>query len=105
ALIKFTETSSVTSILSHPNHIINGIHVSMENYHCDINSIQKSSSLKSLTKQNQSKSNNNHDKKSKRINYNKIMRENLTLKHDIANLNQVLIEAQAYAKIACNAYT
>ncbi|CAF1366922.1 unnamed protein product [Rotaria sp. Silwood1] len=105
ALIKFTETSSVTSILSHPNHIINGIHVSMENYPCDINSIQKSSSLKSLTKQNQSKSNNNHDKKSKRINYNKIMRENLTLKHDIANLNQVLIEAQAYAKIACNAYT
>ncbi|CAF1397002.1 unnamed protein product [Rotaria sordida] len=32
------------------------------------------------------------------------MRENLTFKHDIANLNQAFVEAQVYTKIACDAY-
>ncbi|CAF1207081.1 unnamed protein product [Rotaria sp. Silwood1] len=106
-LIQFTEASSVTSVLSHRNHIINGVHISMQNYHRDTYKsipVQKPSSLKTLTQQNQITSNNNHEKTPEPMNYNKIMRENFALKHDIANLNQAFVGAQTYAKIAYDAY-
>ncbi|CAF3927208.1 unnamed protein product [Rotaria sp. Silwood1] len=109
ALIQFAELSSVTSILSHRNHIINGVYISMQNYYCNKNkpsSIEKLSSLTSLTEQNQITLNidNNHDERSKLINYKRIMRENITLRRKIDDLNQALTDAQAYAKIGWDTY-
>jgi len=97
SLIKFAEVSSVTSILSSRNHIINGTHVVMRGYHHETNnsgSIQSLPSLMSLNQQNQNPSNNNPTP------YDQIMQENHLLKYEMTALQQSLAEAQIYSTTA-----
>ncbi|CAF0781787.1 unnamed protein product [Rotaria sordida] len=105
ALIKFAEASSVTSILSHRNHTINGVHVAMRSYHPDTSnsgSIQTLPSLMSLTQQNPPISNKNNEPKP--VNYDRIIQENHALKHEITNLQKSLVEAQTYSKTAYDTF-
>ncbi|CAF0781768.1 unnamed protein product [Rotaria sordida] len=110
ALIKFAEASSVTSILSHRNHTINGVHVVMRNYRQDTNNsgpIQTSPSLISSIQQNQTKTNNNNDNNNNEttsMNYDQIIQENHALKHEIVNLQQLLFETQTYSKTAYDTF-
>ncbi|UJR10525.1 hypothetical protein I4U23_014728 [Adineta vaga] len=108
ALVKFADASSVVSIISHRNHIINGAHVAMRGYHEDrTNSSSSSSSssssctqsiptLMSVNQQNQNLQNNNQTA----IQYDQLVQENQALKYEIANLQKSLAEAQTYSKTA-----
>ncbi|CAF3374838.1 unnamed protein product [Rotaria sp. Silwood1] len=113
ALIKFAEASSVSSILNHRNHTINGVHVVMRTYHQDTNnssSTQTPPSLMSLTQQNQSLSsnnnnnNNNNNNDPKPTNYDQLVQENHALKYEIGNLQKSLLEAQTYSKTAYDTF-
>ncbi|CAF3065969.1 unnamed protein product [Rotaria socialis] len=100
ALIMFAKISSATSIRSRSNHTIDGVHVLIINYQQYINphsSVKKPANLKSLTKKKTKRSDN---KERKSMDYDQIMQENIALKHEIANLNQLLVNAQ----ITCDEY-
>ncbi|CAF2118784.1 unnamed protein product [Rotaria magnacalcarata] len=100
ALIMFATISSATSILSHSNHTIDGVHVLILNYQQHVNrhsSVKKPANLKSLTKKKKYISD---GKERKSMDYDQIMQENIALKHEIANLNQLLVNAH----IACDEY-
>jgi hypothetical protein len=103
ALIKFAEASSVSSILSHRNHTINGTHVLMRSYHEDkTNSVPAQSlpSLMGLNQQNHKSSNNTPTQ----AHYDQIIQENHALKYDITNLQKSLTEAQTYSKTAYDTF-
>lgn len=111
ALIKFADITSVTSILSHRNHTVNGTHVNMRSYHQDTNnssSTQSLPSLMSLTQQNKTSSNNNKNNNStnaqQSIPYDQIVQENLALKYELTNLQKSLTEAQTYSKTAYDTF-
>ncbi|CAF2038643.1 unnamed protein product, partial [Rotaria magnacalcarata] len=100
ALIMFAKISSATSIRSRSNHTIDGVHVLIINYQQYINmhsTVKKPANLKSLTKKKTKRSDN---KERKSMDYDQIMQENIALKHEIANLNQLLVNAQ----ITCDEY-
>ncbi|CAF4749492.1 unnamed protein product [Rotaria sp. Silwood1] len=129
ALIKFAEASSVSSILNHRNHTINGVHVVIRSYYQNTNnsgSTQTSSSLVSLNQQHRTKSNNNNNNNNKsnnknnndnnnnnntensnettRMSYNQITQENHTLKQEKDNLLKLLFEVYLYYNTVYDMY-
>ena len=104
ALIKFAETTSVVSVLSHRNHTINGTHVVMRGYHQDppnSGSGQSLPSLMSSAQQNQVPPTTNGQKAN---NYEQILEENQSLKCEITNLQRSLAETQAYSRTAYDTF-
>jgi archaellum component FlaC len=99
ALIKFADELSVRSILSNRNHTINGTHVLIRGYHQDSTNTSSSQSLSTLTSLNQQNQNGQ-----KPANYDQILQENHSLKHEIANLQKSLAEAQIYSKTAYDTF-
>ena len=97
ALIKFAETSSVTSILSNRNHTINGTHVVMRVYHQEPTHSTSGQSIPSLMSSSQ------HNGQ-KPPNFEQIVQENHSLKSEIANLQKSLTEAQIYSKTAYDTF-
>ncbi|CAF4513867.1 unnamed protein product, partial [Rotaria sp. Silwood2] len=107
ALIKFAKASSVTSILNHRNHTINGVHVVMRSYHQDTSNsgpTQAPPSLMSLAQQNPITSNHNNNNDPQQTKYDQIMQENHALKCEITNLQKSLLEAQTYSKTAYDTF-
>jgi DNA gyrase/topoisomerase IV subunit A len=99
ALIKFADELSVRSILSNRSHTINGTHVLIRGYHQDPTNTSSSQSLSTLTSLNQQNQNGQ-----KPTNYDQILQENHSLKHEIANLQKSLAEAQIYSKTAYDTF-
>ena len=100
ALVKFTEASSVTAILSSPSHIIHGTHVVMRTFHPEINqsgSVPPLNTLMSLSQQNPNSS-------AKPIHYEQILQENAALRHELVTLQQSLAEALTYSKTAYDTF-
>lgn len=87
ALIKFADTSSVTSILGNRNHTINGTHVIMRVYH-----------------QDPAQPNSQHNNGQKSVNVDQIIQENQAMKLEISNLQKSLNEAQIYSKTAYDTF-
>jgi hypothetical protein len=101
ALIKFAEASSVTSILTNRNHIINGIHVVLRVYHQDTSNSSPAAVLPtsmSIPQQNKTSS------VQTPMHHDQILQENIALKYDIANLQKSLAEAQTYSKTAYDTF-
>ena len=102
ALIKFAETSSVTSILSNRNHTINGTHVIMRVYHQDPT---HSSSGQPLTNSmSSSQANSHYSNGQKPANVDQILQENHAMKSEITSLQKSLTEAQIYSKTAYDTF-
>ncbi|CAF4560215.1 unnamed protein product [Rotaria sp. Silwood2] len=107
ALIKFAKASSVTSILNHRNHTINGAHIVMRSYHQDTSNsdpTQALPSLMSLAQQNPITSNHNNNNDPQQTKYDQIMQENYALKCQIGNLQTLLFEAHVYSETAYNTF-
>ncbi|CAF0867879.1 unnamed protein product [Adineta ricciae] len=106
ALVKFADVSSVASIISHRNHIINGTHVAMRFYHEDrpnasssLSRTQTTPNLMPISQQKQNSPNN-----PAAPSYEQLVQENQALKHDIANLQKSLVEAQTYSRTAYDTF-
>lgn len=93
ALVKFAEPASVNTLLTNPNHNIEGVHVLMRPFHHETKTAAPSASNNAST----SSSSTNQPRPS---HFDQIMQENLALKYEIATLQKSLTEAQNYSKTA-----